>query len=207
MFRVDSRAAARSCRGNRLAVVVVNEVTACKNAVNISARGRLINYDIAFFVGGNLAAEELRSGVMTDGDEHCGEILREGFTSHLVFKLEAANLPSTSMTFSTVLFSSHLICGFARARSNMILEARNSSRRCIIVTVSANLVKKVASSIAESPPPTTAMWWPLKKKPSQVAQVDTPRPVKVSSPSPPKWRGAAPVARMTERASKTSSPT
>src|SRR5699024_4489182 len=91
MFRVDRRAAARSCRGNRLAVVVVNEVTACKNAVNISARGRLINYDIAFFVGGNLAAEELRAGVMTDGDEHCGEILRGGFTSHRVFKLETAN--------------------------------------------------------------------------------------------------------------------
>src|SRR5699024_12707881 len=59
MFRVDSRAAARTSIGNRLSVVVINEVTACEYAVNISARGRLINYDIAFFVGGNLAAEEL----------------------------------------------------------------------------------------------------------------------------------------------------
>ena len=43
-----------------------------------------------------------------------------------------------------------------------------------MVTVSANLVRKLASSMAESPPPTTAMWWSRKKKPSQVAQVETP---------------------------------
>ena len=57
-----------------------------------------------------------------------------------------------------------------RARSSMILEARNSSRRCTTVTAVAKRVRKVASSIAESPPPTTAMSWSRKKKPSQVAQ-------------------------------------
>ena len=57
-----------------------------------------------------------------------------------------------------------------RARSSMIALARNSSRRCTIVTERANRVRNVASSIAESPPPTTAMSWSRKKKPSQVAQ-------------------------------------
>jgi hypothetical protein len=59
----------------------------------------------------------------------------------------------------------------------MIFEARSSSRRWISVTLSANLVRNEASSTAESPPPTTAMWWPRKKKPSQVAQVETPWPM------------------------------
>ena len=58
----------------------------------------------------------------------------------------------------------------------MIFEARSSSRRWTTVTLSANLVRNIASSIAESPPPTTTISWPRKKKPSQVAQVDTPWP-------------------------------
>ena len=56
----------------------------------------------------------------------------------------------------------------------MIREARSSSRRWITVTLEAKRVKKMASSMAESPPPATAMCWSRKKKPSQVAQVDTP---------------------------------
>ena len=40
------------------------------------------------------------------------------------------------------------------ARSSMIFEARNSSRRFTIVTFDENLARKSASSIAESPPPT-----------------------------------------------------
>ena len=62
------------------------------------------------------------------------------------------------------------IFGFARARSNMIGEARNSSRRCTTVTLSANFVRKVASSIAESPPPTTTTFFWRKNAASQTAQ-------------------------------------
>ena len=63
----------------------------------------------------------------------------------------------------------------------MIFEARSSSRRWTRVTVRANLVRKMASSMAESPPPTTAMSWSRKKKPSQVAQVDRPWPSSAAS--------------------------
>ena len=66
--------------------------------------------------------------------------------------------------------------GWPKARSCMIFDARSSSRRWMSVTLSANLVRKIASSTAESPPPTTAMSWSRKKKPSQVAHVDTPWP-------------------------------
>ena len=46
---------------------------------------------------------------------------------------------------------------FARARSSMICDARNSSRRCTSVTLVRERVRKSASSIAESPPPTTTI--------------------------------------------------
>ena len=108
-------------------------------------------------------------------------------------------LGSPSMAVTAVLVRM-VILSLAWARSSMIREARNSSRRWMSVTLRANRVRKVASSMAESPPPTTAMSWSRKKKPSQVAQVLTPMPSRVSSPGTPRWRAAAPMARITERA-------
>ena len=66
-----------------------------------------------------------------------------------------------------------------------------------MVTVSAKRVRNVASSIAESPPPTTTMCWSRKKKPSQVAQDDTPWPSSSCSPGTPSGRQAEPVERIT----------
>ena len=71
-------------------------------------------------------------------------------------------------------FQRNSILGFLKARSCMIFEARSSSRRWMTVTLEAKRVRKRASSRAESPPPATAMCCSRKKKPSQVAQVDTP---------------------------------
>src|ERR1700722_2648880 len=86
------------------------------------------------------------------------------------------------------------IFSLARARSSMIFVARNSLRRWSKVTVLANLVRKVASSMAVSPPPTTTMSFPRKKNPSQVAQVDTPCPSRCFSDSMPSMRADAPAA-------------
>ena len=58
----------------------------------------------------------------------------------------------------------------SRARSSMIADARNSLRLWTMVTLPANLARKVASSIAVSPPPTTIVLWSRKKAASQVAQ-------------------------------------
>jgi hypothetical protein len=55
---------------------------------------------------------------------------------------------------STVYGVRNSMFGTERARSSMIFEARNSLRRCTIVTFEENLARKIASSIAESPPPT-----------------------------------------------------
>ena len=76
----------------------------------------------------------------------------------------------------------------------MIFDARSVSRRWTTVTCEANRVRKIASSIAESPPPTTAIGLPRKKKPSQVAQVDTPWPISARSDGRPSSRADAPVA-------------
>jgi len=70
----------------------------------------------------------------------------------------------------------------------------------------ANLVKKIASSIAESPPPTTITSISLKKAPSQVAQTVTPLPLYFSSESRPSHLALAPVATITDLASISSSP-
>ncbi len=79
----------------------------------------------------------------------------------------------------------------------MIFEARKPSRRCTIVTLRPKRVRKIASSIAESPPPTTTMCLSRKNAPSQVAQVDTPRPRRRASPGMFSQRALAPVATIT----------
>ncbi len=112
----------------------------------------------------------------------------------------ALTLPSSPTTSSTTAFVTQSIFGFAFARSSMIGEARNSSRRWTIVTLSANFVRKTASSIAESPPPTTITFLFRKKAASQTAQYETPRPCSVRSESSPSWRALAPVATITARA-------
>ena len=112
--------------------------------------------------------------------------------------------PSTSVT---CLPRAHRIFSLSWARCCMIFDARSSGRRWTTVTVLANRVRKVASSIAESPPPTTTMSWSRKKKPSQVAQAETPRPSSRASFSRPRYRYLEPVATMTAWARCTSSPT
>ena len=70
---------------------------------------------------------------------------------------------STSFTSTSSVFHSKAILGLANALSCMIFDARSRSRRWSTVTCEANLVRKIASSMAESPPPTTAMGLPRKK--------------------------------------------
>ena len=89
----------------------------------------------------------------------------------------------------------------------MIFDARSSSRRCTSVTLVANFVRKIASSIAESPPPTTAMGFSRKKNPSHVAQVLTPCPSRRCSAPRPSMRADAPVVMIIERARNSRSPT
>ena len=65
-----------------------------------------------------------------------------------------SNGPSPSWNSSTTYGVRNSMFSIARARSSMIFEARNSSRRWTMWTFEANLARKIASSMAESPPPT-----------------------------------------------------
>ena len=64
------------------------------------------------------------------------------------------------------------------------------------LTFEANLVKNIASSTAALPPPTTATSFSLKKKPSQVAQADTPKPLNSVSDFKFNHLACAPVETM-----------
>ena len=97
------------------------------------------------------------------------------------------------------------IFGLRRARSSMIFDARNSSRRWTTVTLGAKRVRKVASSIAVSPPPTTTRSRPLKSAPSQVAQADTPYFWNFSSDGMPSHLADAPVAMISVSAASSPS--
>ena len=77
----------------------------------------------------------------------------------------------------------------------------------MMVTVLANFVRKVASSIAESPPPTTIIFLSRKKNPSQVAQVDSPCPKSSRSEGRPNVRADAPEATINASHSSVSFPT
>src|SRR5690625_4144504 len=93
-------------------------------------------------------------------------------------------------------FQRNSILSLLKARCCIAFEALNSSLRCRTVTLSANLVRKVASSIAVSPPPTTTTCSFLKNAPSQVAQALTPFPFSFSSLGMLSHLAEAPVATM-----------
>ena len=112
----------------------------------------------------------------------------------------ASGVPPPTIS-STVLFHTTSILGWANSRSCRIFSARSWSRRCTSVTLVAWLVRYSASSTAVLPPPITATSLPRKKKPSQVAQAETPRPWNFCSLGRPSQRAWAPVAMITVSAS------
>src|SRR2546430_15628524 len=89
------------------------------------------------------------------------------------------------------------IFGLAVALSCIILLARSVSLRWTTVTLLVMFAKKFASSIAVSPPPTVTTSFPLKKNPSQVAQLETPLPLNFVSDGSPSHFAFAPVAIIT----------
>ena len=173
---VQGGGAAGAGRGDGLAVGVVDDVAAGEHAGQVGAGRRAVDQDVALVVAADLAARTARCAGR--GRWRRTARSRPAGTPRRCARCAPAT-PSTlaSPTTSTTSVSQRKrIFSLAKARSCMIFEARRLSRRCTIVTERANRVRKVASSIAVSPPPTTAMSWSRKKKPSQVAHHETPRP-------------------------------
>jgi hypothetical protein len=138
--------------GDGLAVDAVLHVAGVEHASDAGSRAAL-GEDVAVGVEFDLALKDLRVGDVASR-----------FQVSPVFRLRSrtpVTTPlSTSKISSTVALVIHWIFGFARARSSMIFEARNSSRRCTTATSEPNRVRKIASSIAESPPPITMILLP-----------------------------------------------
>src|SRR5882672_7939735 len=102
-------------------------------------------------------------------------------------------LPMTSIT---ALSQTTAIFGFLNSRSCMIFSARRLLRRWINVTLEAKLVRKIASSTAVLPPPMMHTSLSRKKKPSQVAQAETPWPRSSCSLGSPSQRACADDQRL-----------
>src|SRR5437773_12139974 len=89
------------------------------------------------------------------------------------------------------------IFGFAVALSCIILLARNASLLWTTVTLFVMFARNVASSSAVSPPPTVATSLPLKKNPTQLAQLEDPLHLHFVSDGGPSLLAFAPVAMIT----------
>src|SRR3954454_4537776 len=67
---VDRRGGTGARRGDRLAVDVVDDVTAGEDAVDVGARRRVLHLDVAGVVELELAGEQLAARVVADRHEH-----------------------------------------------------------------------------------------------------------------------------------------
>ena len=156
---VDGGHAARAGGGDRLAVGVVLHVAAGEHARRCwctSSRAAVI--EVAVVVHVEEALEQVGVGPVADGDEQAGDRQRRRRRRSTTLRDDdALELVGRRRGRRRRVFQRNSIFGLANARSCMIFEARSSSRRWMSVTLSANLVRNVASSTAESPPPTTAI--------------------------------------------------
>ncbi len=155
LLGVEGCHAARSRRGDCLAVGVVLDVAGREHARHVRLGRAGMRDEVAVAVVVELVDEQRGVGIVADRDEEA--VGRRPPRSRRSRCCEAADprpLASPRISSTTVLRMKSSL-SFASARSTMILDARNSSRRCTRCTRVANLVRKSASSNAESPPPTT----------------------------------------------------
>jgi hypothetical protein len=185
---VQRRCAAGAGGGDRLPVGVVDQVAGGEHAGDVGGGGVHLPYDdVAVGVQLDLSLDQLRARVVAHGDEQAGRREQLLLAGDPVAQPtpSSRSVPTASRTS---LSHSKRILSLLKARCCMTLLARSVSRRCTMVTDRAKRVRKVASSTAVSPPPTTTMSWSRKKKPSQVAHQDTPRPDSSDSPGMPRLR-------------------
>ena len=152
-LRVERGRAARAGRGDRLAIDVILDVAGREDAGDVRLRRLSPGEQVAVLVVVERVEEEGSSWIVADRDEEPSvEYSNASPVSTLRGGRRSAcpHPPGTSSTTYGVMIS---IFSCVRARSSMICEARNSSRRWTIVTLDANFVRKRASSMAESPPP------------------------------------------------------
>ena len=145
MYRSASSAAAQPVPAAviGLPVGVVDEVAGGEDAGEVGPRARRVDQHVALVVQVDLAAEQFAARVVADRHEDAGDVERRSSPVTHVADPDAGDLAVVAEDLGRRrVFHSTLIFGLASARSAMILLARNSSRRWMIVTVSAKRVRK-----------------------------------------------------------------
>src|SRR5699024_9868717 len=68
-FGIQCRRAAGTCGGDRLAIVVVDDVTGREHPLDIGTGARVLHLDVALGVELDLIGDEFGAGQVADGDE------------------------------------------------------------------------------------------------------------------------------------------
>ena len=196
-FRLQRRHAAHARRRDGLPEYLILDVAAAINPCNTGMRGIRRGGDIAAFVHLQLAPEQGGGGQMADGDEQAIAPPDRGAKPVTVLRMERPVTPLGSGCPAPRPLRCHKgirsSCWRPTA-SGWSCRRAGKSRRWIRVTLSAKLVRNRASSTAVLPPPTTATVLAAIKKPSQVAQAETPKPWNRLSLGRPSQLALAPVA-------------
>ena len=154
-----------------------------------------------------LVEEEARVRIVSDRDE---ESLRRDLLRLVgvdVADRTPVSRPSSPSTSSTTALVTNSIFGFARARSSMIGEARNSSRRWTIGHLVGELRQEdrlLHRRVAAADDDDLLPGRTRRRRPRSTRR---PGPGAARSDSRPSWRALAPVATITARARNSSSPT
>ena len=172
-LNLDGGHAAASRGRDGLAITAVLHIAAGENAMH-AGQHIIVSFEIAVGIGVQLPLEHLRVGVVPDAKKEGagGEVPK--FAGFDVAKFEAGDF---------------ILDGIVN-----ILDGGVGEEVDLVIMLRANRVRKMASSMAESPPPTTTISLPEKKKPSQVAQEETPCPISFCSLGRPSQRAEAPLA-------------
>ena len=149
--------------------------------------------DIAVVGGGDSAMEE--ATFLTRFARSVTVIhRRDALRASKIMQDRAFTNPKVKFAWDSVVVE---ILGEDRVTGVRLRNTRTGEESELAVTDLANLVRNVASSMAESPPPITAMSSSRKKNPSQVAHQETPWPPSFFSPGTPSSLYREPVAMMT----------
>src|SRR5699024_2521019 len=88
-FGVQSGSTAGTCRCDRLAVLVVDDITRGEDAGKAGSGGGFLDLDVALVVEFELLVEQLHTWVVADRDEQTGHVQRAGLLRLVVEHLEA----------------------------------------------------------------------------------------------------------------------
>src|SRR5213592_4820848 len=156
----------------------------------------VLRHNVSLLIEIDDSFEDLGVRLIAYSDEDAISCQRSRFSTLHILKSYSADL-LISQNLSHLRIPSKLDSGIIHHSVLHDLVARSLSLRWIIVTFRVIFARNDASSIAVSPPPTTATSLSLKKKPSQVAQLDTPFPLNFASEGISSHFAFAPVAIIT----------